>query len=315
MNCHEGENIKDNIRKALQKSGAVAIGFAKAAPVEADVIDGYNRWIEKGNNAGMDYLKRHAALKADPSHVLENVATVISLAFSYSPYQRRDPSLPKIAFYAYGEDYHEVLRKRLKPIVELLKNEYGGEWRICIDSAPLPERYWAIKCGIGKRGKNGSVIVDNFGSYIFLAEILTTVTVAPDEPRGDMCIGCGDCIKACPQGALKSDGTIDSRKCINYLTIEHRGKWEKENMEAMQTEAAKNSLYGCDVCQEVCPHNRNIPATNIPEFRPKDELLSLTSEEAMKMTQEEFSKFFKGSPIKRAKLEGLARNAANITID
>lgn len=315
MNCHEGENIKDNIRKALQKSGAVAIGFAKAAPVEADVIEGYNRWIEKGNNAGMDYLKRHASLKTDPSHVLEDVATVISLAFSYAPCQRRDPGLPKIAFYAYGEDYHDVLRKRLKPIVELLESEYGGEWRICIDSAPLPERYWAIKSGIGKRGKNGSVIVDNFGSYIFLAEILTTVTVAPDEPRGDMCIGCGNCIKACPQGALKSDGTIDARKCINYLTIEHRGKWEKENMDAMQTEAAKNSLYGCDVCQEVCPHNRNIPATNIPEFRPKDELLSLTSEKAMKMTQEEFSKFFKGSPIKRAKLEGLARNAANITID
>lgn len=315
MTCNDGENIKNEIRETLLASGAVAIGFARAEQVEADVIAGYNRWIENGHQAGMNYLERHAILKPDPSNVLENVSTVISLAFSYAPAQRRGKELPAIACYAYGEDYHDVLRKRLTPIVECLKNEQGGEWRICIDSAPLSERYWAIKCGIGKRGRNGSVIVDNFGSYIFLVEVLTTLTIAPDEPRMDMCMNCGACIKACPQGALMPDGTVDARKCINYLTIEHRGEWEGADRETMQTDAAKNALFGCDICQDVCPHNRNIPPTNIPEFQPKEELLSLTAEQAIKMSREEFSRLFKGSPVKRAKFEGFRRNASNLTQD
>lgn len=311
----DGNNIKNDIREALLASGAAAIGFARAEQVEADVIEGYNRWIRNGNHAGMDYLERHARLKPDPSNVLENVSTVISMAFSYTPAQRRNPELPAIACYAYGEDYHDVLRKRIMPIVECLKNDLGGEWRICIDSAPLSERYWAIKCGIGTRGRNGSVIVDNFGSYIFLVEVLTTLRIAPDEPRKDICMDCGACIKACPQGALMADGTVDARKCINYLTIEHRGEWEGENSRTMHTEAAKNSLFGCDICQEVCPHNRNIPPTNIPEFQPKEELLSLTAEQAIKMSREEFSKIFKGSPVKRAKFEGFRRNALNLAKD
>lgn len=131
------------------------------------------------------------SLKLDPRNVLENAATVISLAFSYAPERFRDDSLPVVASYAYGEDYHDVIRRRLSPPVERLRNTYGGEWRICVDSAPLAERYWALRSGIGRLGRNGSVIVDNFGSYIFLAEVMTTLPVAPDEPTEALCAGCG----------------------------------------------------------------------------------------------------------------------------
>lgn len=315
MTDNQDKPVKEDIREILSGSGAIAIGFATASTVDKDATCKYDKWIEEGNHAGMEYLKNHATLKTHPSHVLENVSTVISMAFSHAPAKTRDESLPVIACYAYGEDYHDVLRKRLKPIVERLKNKYGGEWRICIDSAPLPERYWAMKCGIGRIGKNGSIIVDNFGSYIFLVEVLTTLTVPPDEARKDVCMNCGACIKACPQGALLNDGTVDSRRCINYLTIEHKGKWEGEYHNAMQTDAARHSLYGCDICQKVCPYNKDVPASNIIEFYPKEELLTLTKEKVMTMTQEEFSKFFKGSAIKRAKLNGLRRNAENIISD
>lgn len=304
-------SIKDEIRAEIMKSGAIAVGFAKAADVNGEATRQYGEWIASGRHAGMEYLSRHAPLKRHPDSVMENTATVICTAFSYAPLRFRDDSLPAIACYAYGEDYHDVIRKRLSTAVGNLKEQLGGDWRICIDSAPLAERYWAMESGIGKRGKNGSIIVDRCGSWCFLAEILTSLPVAPDEAREASCIGCGECIRRCPTRALSADGTIDSAKCLNYLTIEHRGEWTGDMASAMATDAGRHTLFGCDICQRVCPHNRDVEPTGIPEFQSSQKIMELEASAVAGMTQEAFSKFFKGSPIKRAKLDGMKRNALN----
>ncbi len=304
--------MKDTISQAIKATGAVAVGFAEASEVDPKVISDYQAWINGGNHAGMDYLARHTVLKSHPRYVLEDATTVISIAYSYAPAVWRDPSLPVIAAYAYGDDYHDVLRRKLEPLVAEFKQSFGGNWRICIDSAPLAERYWAVKSGIGRRGLNGSIIIDSYGSYIFLVEILTSLSITPDEPSEAFCARCGACVKACPQKALRNDGTIDCRRCLNYLTIEHRGDWEGEMLEAMQTPTAKHTLFGCDICQRVCPHNRNIPPTAIPEFTPRPGIIDYTKESIKSMTQAEFSTLFKGSPIKRTKLAGILRNASNL---
>lgn len=304
--------MKEIIRESFLAAGAAAVGFARAEEVAISAVGEYAAWIDAGHHAGMDYLVRHGLLKRHPSNVLDNASTVISMAFSYAPAQWRDGALPVISCYAYGEDYHEVIRRRLTPVVESLRLRYGGEWRICVDTAPLAERYWAVMSGIGKRGRNGSVIVENCGSYNFLAEVLTTLCVAPDAPSRAFCADCGECMRACPQKAISGDGTVDARRCINYLTIESRGDWGREEMSAMHTASARECLYGCDICQRVCPHNRDVTPTAIEEFKPRKGIMELTAADVLEMTQNEFSSFFKGSAMKRAKLAGLRRNARNI---
>ncbi len=307
------EDDKEYARRLILEAGAAIVGFAAVSDVDPEVVTLFRNWIGQGNHAGMDYLKRHVDLKVSPESVLPGAATVISMAFSYAPGEFRDGQLPVVACYAYGDDYHDVIRKRLQPVMEKMKLRFGGEWRICIDSAPIAERYWAVKSGIGIRGRNGSVIVKGAGCYVFLAEILTTVAFVPDCVAGeDGCKNCGACVKACPQKALSEDGTVDSRRCINYLTIEHKGDWTGEMEGAMQTEAGRNSLYGCDLCLRVCPCNKDVPPTRIKEFEPRESIMSLTAAQAALLTQEEFSSLFKGSPIKRGRLAGLHRNARNI---
>lgn len=304
---------KEVVRLRILASGCVAAGFAAAGPVDEDVATRLDEWVARGENAGMEYMRRHALLKRDPGNVLPGVRTVISVAFSFNPPRRRDPYLPVIAAYAYGDDYHDVIRARLAPVVESLKNEAGGEWRICIDSAPLAERYWAVKGGIGYIGRNGMVIVDGYGSLVFLAEILSTLPFAPDAPSEKRCMECGACLKACPNHALSPEGTVDCRRCLSYLTIEHKGEWSDAMTEAMHAEAGRHTLFGCDQCLTVCPHNRSIPDTTVNEFHLRPSYSSLTKERSVMFSGEEFSSIFKGSAIKRAKLSGFLRNARNLS--
>ncbi|MDE6577910.1 MAG: tRNA epoxyqueuosine(34) reductase QueG [Muribaculaceae bacterium] len=303
---------KEFAREQLLLSGAVAVGFAEARPVDEKVMLDYSRWIEKGWHAEMDYLERHYPLKSNPESVLPGVRTVISLAFGFYPKKKRNLNLPEIASYALGDDYHDVLRKRLQPITGNLKNIFGGEWRICIDSAPLSERFWAQRSGIGHIGRNGMLIVDGWGSYVMLAEVLTSIPFSPDKPASAGCKGCDLCVRSCPGRALNPDGTIDCRRCISYLSIEHRGEWTPSMKEVMTTPLADKILYGCERCLSVCPHNKAIPSSPIDEFTLRDEYSSITFANASSFTQEQFSKIFKSSPIKRCKLEGFLRNARNL---
>ncbi|MDE6011104.1 MAG: DUF1730 domain-containing protein [Muribaculaceae bacterium] len=328
--------LKKDVENLLLTAGAIKARITPATRVDAMTAGRLMDWIEAGRHAGMDYIKRNLSLYLNPMLLLEGAKSIISMAFNYTPAELRAPELPQIASYAYGLDYHDVIRERLQNPVRELENAYGGEYRICVDSAPVLERMWAERAGVGSRCDNGLITVGDYGTRVFLAEIISTLPAdtladkdAPDEkPRisygrkiGESvdrelivggCTHCGACHKACPTKALSADGTVDARRCLSYLTIEHKGPWEGEGLEAMDTAWGRRTLFGCDLCQLVCPLNDHAPATEIPEFRPIPGIMTMTAAEAAAMSQEEFSRMFKGSPIKRAKLDGLHRNADNI---
>ena len=298
--------MKETIRQILLTTGASAVGFAKAGEIDGNVADSYDLWIKDGCNAGMSYLHKHSSLRRHTDNVLEGANTVISLAFSYSPEKWLDHKIFQIACYAYGEDYHEVIRKFLFPKIEELKQMFGGKWRLCIDSAPVAERYWALTSGIGIKGDNGAVIVEGCGSLCFLAEILTSLQIEPDLPLKKDCGHCRQCIAACPTGALKNDGFIDSRLCINYLTIEKKDDFSDEEKNFLKR--ASYPLFGCDRCLKVCKHNHNIKPTSIKEFQLSESIKKISCDEILGMNELDFSEKFGNSPFKRSGLAGLKRN-------
>lgn len=313
-------DVWSRMSELLREAGAVAVGFAEAGPVSDDETARYNAMLEAGYNAGMAYMANHPDIRRDPRLLLEGAKSIVSVAFSFAPPEYRNPEKPMIACYAYGDDYHDVLRRRLKEVCEILKDESGGEYRICIDSAPVHERYWAEKAGIGKRLDNGMIAVPGYGCEVFLAEIVTTLRLGNGEDVGgckdiidDLCRHCGACHKACPAGALGEDGVVDARSCLSYLTIEHRGEWtDPVYRKAMEAPDAKNALFGCDICLRACPLNRGLAPTEIEEFKPRREIMEIEGGDVLDMSQEEFSRVFARSPIKRAKLAGLQRNCRNL---
>lgn len=310
------EDIKRRLKASIRALGAIAVGVADASEIDTEEQQRFRRWLDEGNAQNMAWLERHEALRADPRLLLPDAKSVVSIAFSYRQPRLRNKSLPSISTYAYGKDYHDVLRKKLKPICRELEEATGCATRICVDSAPIAERYWALKGGIGRRGDNGAVIIDGFGSYLFLCEILTTLQLPADEPSSLGCLHCGRCAAICPGKALQGDGTIRPGSCLSYLTIEHHGDFPAGTASTPQGRA---TLYGCDLCQDVCPYNQQADAAQtarltLPEFLPRHEsILSLTTKEARSMTAEEWRSFNQGSAMKRAKPEQMMRNAANLT--
>lgn len=302
---------KEEIRRELLSSGAIAVGFAAAAPVEEKEWLRYMRWLEEGRHASMDYMERYPDVRRDPRLLLEGAGTVISLAFSYVPSERRDNSNGIVACYAYGRDYHKVLKRRLDKCIEALRGRYGGEYRLCVDSAPILEKYWAQRAGIGFRGRNELLIVPGAGSMVFLAEIVTTLRIEPDEPCRDLCAGCGKCVEVCPGNALRDMNGLESRRCINYLTIEHKGPWtDPVENEVMRTDVGRNTIFGCDLCMTVCPHNKNVRPAGMEEFRLGGPASTLSRERIAGMSREEFDREITGTPIRRAGYEGLRRNVS-----
>ena len=299
--------MKDTIREILLKSGACAVGFAEAGEIDPEFHEAYKKWIGEGCNGEMGYLERHVPLRRNTNHVLPGAKTVISIAFDYTPSDWRDNRLPYIASYAYGDDYHILLKELLTPVVNGLKNKFGGKWRISIDSAPLAERYWALKSGIGKRGLNGSVIVNGTGALCFLVEILTTIEIEADNPSHESCRGCNACIKVCPAKALRGDGTMDARKCINYLTIEKKEEFTEEETNLINSKFGY--LYGCDRCLRICPHNKVKDDTNPPQKLFKYSIKDLSVDAILSMEEEEFKQFFQRSPLLYAGYQRLRRNA------
>lgn len=300
---------RDNIAALARQAGAVAVGFAEVAPLSPRDIAIYDDWIERGNHAGMDYMARHASLRRNPELLLEGARSVMCAAFSYAlpPGQRSG----LFADYAVGDDYHDVLRKRLQPVAEAMQAAVPGSLtRICVDTAPLRERLWAVKAGLGFIGRNCQLIVPGVGSRVFLAEILWTAAVEPTPPCPvDRCSNCGACVRACPGQALDGCGSIDARRCLSYLTIEHRGDLP-DNLSL-----SGRRIYGCDICQDVCPCNNVPPSAAVPEFMPRPDVMALSLASVEGLQQPDFSRIFKGSAVKRAKLAGLLRNAAKARKD
>lgn len=291
----------------MHAAGAYRTGVAVASEVEAWARNNYDAWIAGGSHAGMTYMERYGEVRDDPRLLLEGAKSLVVGAFSYATSAVQPEGIPRFARYALGSDYHSVLRRRLEPVMRTIEQEWGARCRICIDTAPLRERYWAARAGVGFIGRNNQLIIPGAGSWFVLATIVTTLTLPPDLPVENACGECRLCVDACPGGALRADGrALDANRCLSYLTIEHRG-------ELSDGLRLGNRVYGCDVCQLVCPHNReSVSPPALPEFEPRPALMRLTAGTIAAMTREEFSLMFRDSAVKRTKLDGLQRNLRHI---
>lgn len=296
------------VKAEAARLGFSACGLAPAEPVAPWRMEGMKQWLAEGKHGEMDYLARHSALRATPESVLEGARTVIAVALNYYPAAALSDEGYALARYAYGRDYHDVMREKLRLLLEALSLEEYEEARICCDTAPIDERYWAWRCGLGWQGRNALFIIPGRGTYHFLAEIVCRHAAdAYDHPLtapgSSPCAACRRCIDACPAGALSEQQGIDARRCLSYLTIEHRGP-----LPAKVARQMGSCIYGCDRCAEACPHNHApLPSTE-PAFAPSEELRSMTAEHWKNITPDVYRRLFKGSAVKRAKYEGLLRN-------
>ena len=293
---------KNELQRRAYGVGAVACGVARCEPVGASAEEEFVCWLESGCHASMDYMARHTDLRMDPEGLLPGCRSVISFAFSYFYPDSTVESDVVFARYALGDDYHDVIRRRRGEVAQWISETTGAETRVCVDTAPLLERYWAVRAGIGFRGLNGLLIVPEAGSWVLLGEILTSAVIEPDRPNKESCGECRRCQVACPGKSINGDGTIDSRRCRSYLTIESREERLPEGLNLGKR------IYGCDICQEVCPWNRKPLVSTISEFAPRNEIVALSRQDIVEMDQERFSAVFRKSAIKRAKLSGLRRN-------
>lgn len=291
--------------------GLDACGIARAHAVDDATSHRYRQWIDEGHNGCMEWAARYLDVRDDPRLLLDGARSVIMVAMNYYPAQFQREDAPQFAYYAYGRDYHEVMRDRLQQLATYMC-EVAGEGvktRCCVDTAPLRERYWAVQAGIGFVGRNNMLIIPGKGSYFFLGAIITTLELRPDEPCSFTCGDCCACERACPGGALVDGKPVDATRCLSCITIEYRG----ESLPQWAREALGNRVYGCDECQRVCPHNRNAQATTIPELQPNQDFLALTASDIQAMDQASFSRLFSHSAVKRTKLTGLQRNLKNLS--
>ncbi len=281
--------------------GFAKLGIAKASEIPIHIIDHYKNWIINNHHGEMSYMERYDDVRRNPQLLLNDARSIIAVVANYHTPSNNRQNSPKWASYALGDDYHDVMRSKLSQLASFIQENWGGNTRVCVDTAPIFERYWAQQAGVGFIGRNKMLIVPGIGSYVFIGIILSTIEFQPDKPCTLDCMGCNACIRHCPGKAISLNGMLDARRCLSYLTIEYRGDLP-ENLNL------GHQVYGCDLCQSVCPHNLNAPTTNIPEFLPRKEILNLSHDDIEAMTQEDFSRIFRHSAIKRTKLSGLQRN-------
>lgn len=301
--------LTQQIHARANDLGFELVGITPAA--QSETIARYRQWIENGYAGKMGYLERQLPLKVDVRQLLAEAKSVISLAMNYYTLDppkalAEDPAHGQISRYAWGDDYHDVIRQRLSELVDFIKQTAETELktRVCVDTAPIIEREYAQKAGIGWIGKNTNLIHWRSGSWYFLAEVLINIDLESDTaPLRGSCGTCTRCIEACPTDAIIEPNLLDSRLCISYLTIEL-----KERIPKALRPKIGNLIFGCDICQEVCPWNSKAVPTDEPAFQPRDGNLTPKLLSLIGMTQQEFSRRFKGSPIKRTKRRGFLRN-------
>lgn len=293
------------LRQRAQALGFDFVGISEARELteEAHRLE---QWLNQGMHGRMQYMENHFEKRVDPRKLVEGAKSVVTLLYNYhNPTTQTDPEAPKIAQYAYGQDYHKVVKQKLRILMGDLQERVGAvEGRCFVDSAPVLERDWAKHSGVGWVGKNTLLINKKRGSYFFLAELIIDLPLVPDGPIKDYCRTCRRCIDACPTEAIHPDGYIvDGSKCIAYLTIELRESIPKAFEDKMD-----GWMFGCDVCQQVCPWNRLARKHEEPAFEPHPDLLDMPKGEWVELTKEVFQKVFKKSAVKRTKYEGLVRN-------
>ena len=293
------------VKQKAKELGFDFCGISKAEFLEEDAPR-LEAWLNQNYHGKMAYLANHFEKRIDPTKLVPGAKSVVSLMYNYHTDQKQaDANAPKISTYAYGKDYHFVVKDKLRQLLQFLQTEIGAvEGRCFVDSAPVLERDWAKRSGLGWIGKNTMLIHPKAGSYFFLAELIIDLDLVADEPIKDFCGTCRKCIEACPTEAISSDGYVmDGSKCISYLTIEL-----KENIPAEFEGKMDNWMFGCDVCQEVCPWNRFSTKHQEPAFEPHPDLLDLSKNDWEEITEDVFRQLFQKSAVKRTKYSGLKRN-------
>ncbi|MEJ7766508.1 MAG: tRNA epoxyqueuosine(34) reductase QueG [Chitinophagaceae bacterium] len=293
------------LKNAAQTLGFDFCGIARAQQLPDDARR-LEQWLNKGMNGTMQYMENHFELRIDPSKLVPGAKSVITLLLNYFPSEQQIDGAPKVSKYAYGNDYHHVIKAKLRLLIEHMKQEIGDvDGRGFVDSAPVLERTWAQKSGLGWMGKNGNLITRQNGSFFFIATLIVDVEFEYDDPFvKDYCGSCRRCIDACPTGAILEERIVDGSKCISYFTIELK--------EALIPNAMKgkfdNWMFGCDTCQDVCPWNRFSKPTRETGFIPIPEILHFSTGDWEEFSEEAFKKVFKDSPLKRSKYPGIKRN-------
>jgi epoxyqueuosine reductase len=308
-------DLKRVVRRDLIRTKAIELGFysctfSKAAFLEEEAPK-LDEWLTKGYHGKMSYMENHYDKRLDPRLLVEGSKSVVTLLFNYySDKKQSDLSAPKISMYAFGEDYHVVVKDKLKELLQYISEEIGEvHGRVFVDSAPVMDKAWAKRSGAGWIGKHTNLISKKAGSYFFIAELILDLELEPDGPVTDHCGSCTRCIDACPTEAIAAPYVVDGSRCISYFTIELKE-------ELLPTEfkgKLDNWMFGCDVCQQVCPWNRFSKPHNEPRFEPHEKLLEFTQSDWSDLTEELFSQLFKNSAVKRTKFEGLKRNIKFLT--
>ena len=294
--------FSEEIKQYALSLGFDACGICRAEESEQEVH--YRRWLLEECHAGMGYLERNIDKRMDPRMLVEGAKSIISVALNYFPHRFQHEDAPKFAYYAYGEDYHDIVKGKLSRLFDFIKLRFPGvSGRYFSDSAPVLERFWAARSGLGFVGKNTLLIIPGKGSYFFLGELIVDLELDYDSPISQNCGKCRRCLDACPTGAIEKPHWVNARKCISYQTIENKGEISPEIVPRLN-----NNVYGCDICQIVCPWNRYARPHNTPGFNPSDEFLSLDYERLQEMDEETYRRIFRRSAVKRAKFAGLKRN-------
>ena len=329
--------FSNSIKAEALRLGFFACGIAKAEPVDDDTARAYKSWLQRGGHADMHYLENYLDKRLDPRLLMPGVKSIVSVALSYAPSQHIPDGEYQIAAYAYGQDYHDIMKQKLRQLATYIveseewKDESGERkegLRVFCDSAPVLERYWAVRAGIGWIGRNHQLIIPHAGSMFFLGELFLDMELAYDQPQPNHCGTCHRCIDACPTHALAPntvesgerkdeggerkttsalsapDSQLKGELCLSYHTIENRA----DELPPDIIPHLGNTIYGCDRCLQVCPWNRFAPPTTEPQLQPRPELLQMTKEQWEHLTVEQYQQLFKGSAVKRAKYSGLTRN-------
>ena len=325
---------RKEIKVEAERLGFFACGIARAEPVDAETAAAVRSWISKGSQATMDYMANYTEKRLNPCLLVPGTKSIVSLAMNYAPAQTMPETEYQLAAYAYGQDYHDVMKAKLRQLAALIANKFegesdsevgendgdstaittpktnetseepAGEIRVFVDTAPVLERYWAQRAGLGWIGKNHQLIIPRAGSMFFLGEIFLPYEFESyDSPMPSRCGNCRRCIEACPTCAITDEWGFDSEKCLSYQLIENRGELSEQAKQSMGT-----TIYGCDRCQTACPWNKFATPNTTPEFQPKSELLAMTKDDWHNLTIDEYRALFKGSAVKRVKFDGLKRN-------
>jgi epoxyqueuosine reductase len=291
------------IKAEAKRLGFLSCGISKAGFLEQEAPR-LEAWLKKGMHGEMAYMENHFDKRLDPTKLVDGAKSVISLLLNYYPPETQRTDTYQISKYAYGQDYHFVIKEKLKELLHSIQNEIGEVGgRAFVDSAPVLDKAWAAKSGLGWIGKNANLLTQKTGSFYFVAELIVDLDLEYDYAVTDHCGTCTACLDACPTQAIVSPYVVDGSKCISYFTIEL-----KDNLPESMKDKFDDWAFGCDVCQDVCPWNRFSKPHSEPMFDPHPELLSLSKNDWEEITEETFRKVFKNSAVKRTKFEGLKRN-------